>query len=460
MPNSSMKAKLLFTLFFLLFTLGAQAQLRRSQPAAWLTGYFSTAGKTLSEYGQKALQEPAPLQQAQDYHALRAKKAVEVLQANGLDLPEQSIDYNQAISQEQFIQVLSKVSSVGFQRIQTVNKGFLSKDPSLPSDRLQRGQAVYLLIHAFGIQDALPHFSKQETRFQDINPKHPAYGAIVLAERVHLINGYPDQTIRPNETLNWGEALILVEGLDTWKRALPTTAPEWVKTHQKKQDLWYQLIDGFRLMLTLTLGFLAIFYFFRSWRKSAQKAKSPFKSISFIVLLTTLALCSMWVNQILYNYEVIPRYVYAMVAFLSILVGFLLLKTSSKIEESIDDPKPQIVIDKGFVDGINLEKGELYISDLLSDRKAVALIQKETKIHNQTQGAGQKGFFSDLKQGDLIRLKGNSNFDGALIETEQITVTGHQEQTQLEQSWQFSQTEAQEVEKRFNHVLRTPSSGE
>ena len=181
------------------------------------------------------------------YRSQWAQKSVQVLQENGIQLPP-GINYTALITQEDFVALLAKVSSVGNAQLRS---NLLNAEQS-PQGGITRAEAIHLMIGAFGLTESLPGFATQPSKFTDLPPDHPAYASLVLAERVHLINGYPDHTIRPNEELSWGEGLILLESIYSWRKALPTTAPEWVKNYQKRQNMWFQLLDGFRLLLTLT----------------------------------------------------------------------------------------------------------------------------------------------------------------------------------------------------------------
>lgn len=402
-----------------------------------------------------ALPSPAPVAANSLYHAQWAQNSVRILQDNGIQLPA-GIHYDVLINQQDFIGVLAKVS--GVERRQLRQYRLLSN--KAPEALITRGEAIHLLLASFGLMDSLPNFKHMPSKFSDLSPSHPAYASIVLAESVHLINGYPDHTIRPDERLSWGEALILMETVYSWRKALPTSAPEWVKNYEKKQNMWFQLTDGFRLLLTIAYLILTFYFLFRSWRKTRHQKQSPYRKFSLGLALVTTLLGAMWISELLFNYHLIPREIYASLAMLSIFAGLFLLKLSSDIDGDIHKPKPQTVIDSGFVESINHERGELFIRDKASNGHSLALVGPDSKILRKTgQRSVESAFLSDIQIGDQVSLRGQRLEHDALMDIERITLLESAQQQQEQQSYQvqdYVQNPQQEKQQQFNHIHQRP----
>lgn len=396
----------------------------------------------------------APPLGASDYRSRWAQDAVRVLEENGIQLPS-GIDYNALISKNDFIRVLSRVSEVP---VTTLQRSLWNTETQ--NKELTRGESIFLLVQAYGMAPSLPGFASQPTHFIDLNASHPAYGAIVLAERVNLINGYPDKTIRPDEALSWGEALILIETMSSWRKALPTTAPEWVKQFERKQNLWYQFIDGFRLFLTLVyLGFSA-FFIGRTWYRSRRMAPSPYRRFSVALALITGFLGLLWISELLFNYSLIAREVYAVLAMLSIFVGLFLLKAGVDIDKDIAKPKPQSVIDSGYVAAINHEKGELFIKDKLSESHSLALVTADSKIYRKTGNKNsESAFLSEIQVGDVVSLRASQLEHESLLQVDRLTlVETRQANAELNQQnvQEYIHVAQEEQQQQYNRVVRGP----
>lgn len=385
----------------------------------------------------------------ESYHARWARQSVRVLEANGIILPN-NINYSELISRQDYLNVLARIADVSKGQLVLPEENHLVGE-------ITRAEAIHRVVFAFGLSASLPDFANQDSRFRDINRQHPAYGAIVLAENLKLINGYPDQTIRPDERLSWGEALILIETLYSWRKALPTDAPQWVRNYQKRQNMWYQLIDGFRLLLTLTYVGIALFFFIKSWRRTRYQQGSPFRSLSFLLTILTLMLALMWINDILFNYRLIPREIYALGGLISIFIALLMLKTGTHMDEKLSEPKPQAVIDSGYVEAVNTEKGELFIKDIQTQSRALAIVNPDTKIVSHLEGKATAAFFSEIRVGDLLSLKGASSFQGSVIEVDRLSIVQREAQTarQEQVQWQ-SQTQQQSQEIKNRIIPRRP----
>ncbi len=391
-----------------------------------------------------------------DYRARWAQDAVRVLEENGIQLPS-GIDYNALISKNDFIRVLSRVSEVP---VTTLQRSLWNAETQ--NKELTRGESIFLLVQAYGMNDSLTGFATQSTHFTDLESTHPAYAAIVLAERVNLINGYPDKTIRPDELLSWGEALILIETMSSWRQALPTTAPEWVRQFERKQNLWYQFIDGFRLFLTLVyLGF-SVFFIGRTWYKARRMAPSPYRRFSVALALITGFLGLLWVSELLFNYALIAREVYAALAMLSIFVGLFLLKAGVDMDKDISKPKPQSVIDKGYVVSINHERGEIFIKDKVSESHSLGLVTADSKIYRKTGKNSESAFLSEIQVGDVVSLRASQLTHDALLQVDRLTLVethqAHVAKNQNSVQEYIHETQA-ETQQQFNRVSRSHRRG-
>lgn len=407
----------------------------------------------LSESGLPAA-TPPPIPSDSAYHAEWAQRSVRILQASGLTLPP-GVNYNVLMSQDEFLEILSQLSQMGMLAL----KSHRFSEPPLPAGRLSRGEAVHLLLASFGLTESLATFAEQESRFTDISRSHPAYASVVLAERLNLINGYPDRTIRPDEALSWGEALILAETVYSWRQALPTSAPEWVKAYEKRQNMWYQLMDGFRLLLTLAYLGLALFFLLRNWRRTRKRKDSPYRKFSLGLTLVTGLMGALWISELLFNYQLIPREAYALLAMLSVFVGLYLLKLSSDLDGDISKPKPQVVIDKGYIESINHERGELFIRDKVSGAHSLALVSPNSKVLRKSgRTAVESAFLSEIQTGDTVSLRGGRLEHESLVEVERLTLLEsqqHQAQqadlqsyTQQKQSQTQQQAQSQYLQRR------------
>lgn len=389
------------------------------------------------------------------YRSQWAQNSVQVLQENGIQLP-QGINYSALIDQDAYIRLLAQVSSVPDAQLKSLSLPITADQPA----GLTRGQAIHLVLASFGLTESLPGFASQPSKFSDLAQSHPAYASIVLAESVHLINGYPDHTIRPNEQLSWGEALILVETVYSWRKALPISAPEWVRNYQKRQNMWYQLIDGFRLLLTLTYIGLALYFFGRTWLKLRKQKKSPIRNYSMALSLVTLLLGVLWISELLFNYSLLPRELYSILAMISVFAGVFLLKLGADMDGDLSKPKPQVVIDAGYVTSINHEKGELFIRDKVSDNHSLALAGSDTKILRKTgKKSVESAFLSDIQIGDVVSLRASRLEHDSLIQIERLTLVEKAEQqvenTQQQQQAirEYVQAPQQQQQQQVNRVV-------
>jgi hypothetical protein len=392
---------------------------------------------------------------ADSYRAEWARKSVQILQEQGIQLPS-VVDYRQLMPRDSFLLLLARITAMPQGSLQAyVNTLPPPPDPA----HINRGEAIQLVVQAFGLGNSLQQFAQMDSKFSDISREHPAYAAIVMAENTRLINGYPDRTIRPDEVLSWGEALIMIETVYSWRKALPTEAPEWVRMYQRRQNIWYQLADGFRLMLTLVYAALAIFFLVRTLRKSRRERSNPFRSLSGLLVIVTALLAIMWVNDILFNYQLIPREVYQIGAMLSIFAGLALLKTSTHMDEKASEPKPQAVIDRALVDGINREKGELFITDQLTNTRSMVLVNPETKIYQREGGKQGKAFFSEIQAGDIISVDGSRHLDSSIVEAGKMMILEQQQAQAKEQTQAINYQQQETQQKQANRLhIKPPKS--
>lgn len=398
-----------------------------------------------------------PSERGSLYRSQWAQDSVQVLQENGIQLPT-GINYEALISPDDYVRLLAQIASMSETQLKTF------KLPQATPNGITRGEAIHLVLASFGLTEALPQFAKQASKFKDLDRSNPAYASIVLAESVHLINGYPDQTIRPNERLSWGEALILVETVYSWRKALPTTPPEWVKNHQKRQNMWYQLIDGFRLMLTLAYVALAMYFFGKIWLKLRKQRQSPYRKLSIGLAVLTVLLGALWISELLFNYAVLPREVYAGLAMLSVIAGLFLLKISSDLDDDISKPKPQVVIDAGFVTSINHEKGELFIRDRASNAHSLALASSDTKVLRKTgKKSVESSFLSDIQIGDLVSLRGVQLEHTSLLQIERLTLVEAAQQEVVQntetEAREYVQAPVQQQQQQVNRIVSKPRKG-
>ncbi len=436
---------------------GSQAGNQAGQPLDATQSSNQTSVQTDSPSTQAVDPAQAAQQNQQPssslYRSQWAQDSISVLQENGIQLP-QGINYSALISQHDFINLLAQISSMPQEKLNT-----LRLPAGAPVEGITRGEAIHLVLGSFGLTESLPGFAKQPSKFSDLPNTHPAYASVVLAESVHLINGYPDHTIRPDERLSWGEALILVETVYSWRKALPTTAPEWVKNYQQRQNMWYQLIDGFRLLLTLAYMGLALYFLTRTWLKVRKQKHSPYRNFSFGLSLLTVLLGLLWISELLFNYSLIPREVYASLAMLSVFAGLFLLKLGSDIDSDISKPKPQVVIDAGYVTSINHEKGEIFIRDKITDSHSLALVGSDTKVLRKTgKKSVESAFLSDVQIGDVISVRGSRLEHESLMQVERLTLVEQAQQQQTETSQQaireYVQAPQQQQQQQVNRIVR------
>ena len=75
-----------------------------------------------------------------------------------------------------------------------------------PYATITRGQAMAMIGRAIGLNDA-----QRSTSFSDVSAGHPFSGYIASAVEEGIISGFPDNTFRPNATLNRGQAAIIID---------------------------------------------------------------------------------------------------------------------------------------------------------------------------------------------------------------------------------------------------------
>ncbi|RNF39151.1 S-layer homology domain-containing protein [Planococcus salinus] len=75
-----------------------------------------------------------------------------------------------------------------------------------PYQTITRGQAMAMMGRALGLNDA-----QRSTSFYDVSAGHPFSGYIASAVDEGIISGFPDNTFRPNATLDRGQAAIIID---------------------------------------------------------------------------------------------------------------------------------------------------------------------------------------------------------------------------------------------------------
>jgi len=81
------------------------------------------------------------------------------------------------------------------------------------NDRITRCEFVALVNRMMGFENTT-NVANIELPFKDIKKNHWAYNTLKIALKHELINGYPDNTVRPDATVNFAEAnAILIRAL-------------------------------------------------------------------------------------------------------------------------------------------------------------------------------------------------------------------------------------------------------
>jgi hypothetical protein len=281
---------------------------------------------------------------------------------------------------------------------------------------ISRAQAVNDLVRAFGFDAKLSQVDVSRIRFIDVPESHPYRNAVLLAGQTNLILGYPDHSFRPDEALRWKEAAALLITLRGWTMAMPETAPSWVTAKQEKASAWYRLFDTVRLALTIAYGAVAIYYLTRAYRQPIKNRTRRLVTNSLLMLSVVLVLA--WINDLGFTQGWFHRTLYEIGAFLSLVAGFMLLRTGQTLAlpTPATEPMPKRTnINLAVVESIDHTKGEMYVVDPLSKRRIMVIVTPETKVYTRQKQDSAIAFFSEIQTGDVVNLQGSSHQRGALI---------------------------------------------
>lgn len=337
------------------------------------------------------------------------------LYKNGVfKMPEQ-VDYDSLVSQKDFAIMLSKVTSIKDKSI------FGDLDPQGFDKPLSRAMAIDAALRAFGLEKEMNKVVENyQTKFKDLNPNQKYYKASLTAEIIKLSAGYPDKTFRPDDLLKWSEGVAIVESVYRWASLMPEQTPIQ-KAEDLRKNIWYYFIDGFRLILTSVYCLLSVIFLFRAWKRSKQD-KSGLRPIIASLCFATAFLFIMWLNEMLYGRGLIEKAVYYIVSTISILAGMFLIRTSNLISKQTE-PKPKANIEVGYVDHIDMNRGEMFVIDSITKRRMLALISSDTKVYSKENRLLGTAFLSELSAGDFVSIKGTEQINGgAIVDVDMILV--------------------------------------
>ena len=92
-------------------------------------------------------------------------------------------------------------------------------------DKLKRSEFITLMVRILGYENE-PDLDKINIPFKDISKNHWAYNYVKIAFKYSLVDGYPDNTIAPDNFVTLAEAqTVLVKALG-YKDALTGNWPE------------------------------------------------------------------------------------------------------------------------------------------------------------------------------------------------------------------------------------------
>jgi len=121
-----------------------------------------------------------------------------------------------------------------------------------PERSLTRAEMATLLVRAKGV--TLPGYARQV--FKDVKPSYWAANYIEAAQRMGMIQGYPDKKFRPNNRVNKAEAIAILARFDNLVATKPEIAPyndvptkHWASRYiaAAKDSGMLNYIDGQRL---------------------------------------------------------------------------------------------------------------------------------------------------------------------------------------------------------------------
>ncbi|MFN8577711.1 MAG: hypothetical protein U0354_12715 [Candidatus Sericytochromatia bacterium] len=337
------------------------------------------------------------------------------LYKNGVFKMPDQVDYDSLVSQKDFAIMLSKVTNIKDKSI------FGDLDPQGFDKPLSRAMAIDAALRAFGLEKEMNKVVENyQTKFKDLNPNQKYYKASLTAEIIKLSAGYPDKTFRPDDLLKWSEGVAIVESVYRWASLMPEQTPIQ-KAEDLRKNIWYYFIDGFRLILTSVYCLLSVIFLFRAWKRSKQD-KSGLRPIIASLCFATAFLFIMWLNEMLYGRGLIEKAVYYIISTISILAGMFLIRTSNLISKQTE-PKPKANIEVGYVDHIDMNRGEMFVIDSITKRRMLALISSDTKVYSKENRLLGTAFLSELSAGDFVSIKGTEQINGgAIVDVDMILV--------------------------------------
>lgn len=353
--------------------------------------------------------------QIQDKKQEWVNNSINVLQKNNVFKIPDWIQYDSLVSQRDFAIMLSRATSIKDKKV------FGDLDYNSFDKPLSRAMAIDSALRAFGLEKQMDKVTENyKTKFTDISPEHKYYKACLTAEIIKLSAGYPDKTFRPDDLLRWSEAVAIVESVYRWASLMPEQTPIQ-KAEDIRKNIWYYFIDAFRLGLTLLYAFISIIFLINSWNR-AKKEKNTLRPIIASLCMAIIFLFIMWINEMLYGRGMIEKSIYYIVSTISILAGIFLIKTSSLVNKETK-PKPKFNVEVAYIEYIDLNKGEIFVIDSNTKRRILVNFDIDTKIFNKENKLLSKAFFSELRQGDFISIKGLEQISGgSLIKADTILV--------------------------------------
>ncbi|RYY00512.1 hypothetical protein EON78_00955 [bacterium] len=370
------------------------------------------------------------------------------LNKNGVfKMPEQ-VDYDSLVSQKDFAIMLSKVTGIKDKTI------FGDLDVQGFDKPLSRAMAIDSALRAFGLEKEMDKVVENyQTKFTDLNPNQKYYKASLTAEIIKLSAGYPDRTFRPDDLLKWSEGLAIVESVYRWASLMPEQTPIQ-KAEDLRKNIWYYFIDGFRLVLTSVYCLLSIIFLFRAWKRS-KNDKTGLRPIIASLCFATTFLFIMWLNEMLYGRGLIEKAVYYVISTISILSGMFLIRTSNLISKQTE-PKPKANIEVGYVDHIDISRGEMFVIDSITKRRMLALISSDTKVYSKENRLLGAAFLSELSAGDFVSVKGTEQINsGAIIDVDMILVLASKQANvnSRQQKQVIEETEEIKIQSTYRKVI-------
>jgi hypothetical protein len=348
--------------------------------------------------------------------------SVSNLDRNGvINIPDW-VDYDSLVSQKDFAIMLSKATGINDRKI------FGDLDQNGFDKPLSRAMAIDAALRAFGLENEMDRVvADYKTKFKDITPDQKYYKASLTAEIIKLSAGYPDGTFRPNDLLKWSEGVAIVESVYRWATLMPAQTPIQ-KAEDMKKNIWYYFIDGFRLILTSIYCLLSMIFLYRSWKR-AKKDRTGLRPIIASLCFATAFLFIMWLNEMLYGRGIIEKAIYYIISTVSILAGIFLIRASNLLSKQTE-PKPKATIEVGYVDYIDIARGEMFVIDSITKRRILALISQDTKVYNRENRLLGPAFFSEIGTGDFVSIRGTEQLSGgAIVDIDMLLVLASKQGT-------------------------------